>query len=74
MKQLYCSLFGHEYKVSKCITYHVKEYQCTKCNAQLTIDGNGKIVKLTPKQREINSILEKVHQRKIKRRQALIEH
>ena len=74
MKQLYCSLFGHEYKVSKNITYYIKEYKCKNCNAQLTIDGKGKLVKLTPKQKEINSILEKVHLKKVKRRKVLIEY
>ena len=56
MKNVYCSLFGHDYKVSKVVTYHVKEYKCKRCNSEMTIDGNGKFIPLTPKYKEINSV------------------
>ena len=59
---LYCSLFGHSYHVSKKVTYHVKEYTCSHCKKQLTTSSNGNLVELTPKFREINAILERIHQ------------
>lgn len=68
MKSLYCSFFGHQYEVSKHITYHVKEYQCGHCNAQLTTDGKGDLTALTPKYKEINSVLERIHNRRLARR------
>ena len=58
---MFCKLFGHKYEISKKITYHVKEYKCSKCNKQLTTSGNGQLVELTPKYKEINSILSKIH-------------
>lgn len=67
MKQLYCSLFGHDYKISKEVTYHVKEYTCKQCKEQVTTSGNGGLTLLTPKYKEINSVLERIHNRRIAR-------
>ncbi|WP_298901329.1 hypothetical protein [uncultured Psychroserpens sp.] len=67
MKSLYCSLFGHQYEVSKNITYHVKEYKCCHCNTQVTTNGKGGLTLLTPKYKEINSVLERIHNRRISR-------
>ncbi|WP_299223231.1 hypothetical protein [uncultured Psychroserpens sp.] len=67
MKSIYCSFFGHQYEVSKKITYHVKEYKCSHCNAQMTTNGNGKLTPLTPKYKEINSVLERIHYRRTSR-------
>ena len=61
---MFCKLFGHKYEVSKKITYHVKEYKCTKCSRQLTTSGNGQLVELTPKYKEINSILNKIYNKR----------
>ncbi len=65
--KMYCSAFGHDYRVSKKVTYHVKEYTCSRCNKQLTTNGNGNLVELTPKFREINAILERIHQSRMDR-------
>jgi len=62
--KLYCSLFGHQYEVSKKVTSHVKEYTCKCCKRQLTTSGNGNLVELTPKYKEINTILEHIYMRK----------
>ena len=59
--KMYCSLFGHDYEVTKRVTYHVKEYKCSHCNKELTTNGNGNLIALTPKYREINSILSRIH-------------
>ena len=58
---MYCNVFGHQYEVSKKVTYHVKEYTCTCCKKELTTNSNGNLIELTPKFREINSILERIH-------------
>ncbi|MGY0391465.1 hypothetical protein ACW5R3_02745 [Bizionia sp. KMM 8389] len=64
---LYCSLFGHNFRVSRNVTLHVKEYECKTCKKQATTNGNGGISELTPKYREINSILERIHNNRIMR-------
>lgn len=66
---LICSIFGHHFEVSKKVTYHVKEYQCTHCRKQMTTNSNGNLIALTPKYREINSILERIHSKKLIRSQ-----
>ncbi|TXE18301.1 hypothetical protein ES692_06535 [Psychroserpens burtonensis] len=67
MKSLYCSFFGHQYEVSKNVTYHVKEYKCSHCNTQVTTSGNGHLTPLTPKYKEINSVLSRIHNRRVAR-------
>ena len=67
LPKVYCSLFGHNYEISKNVTNHVKEYTCCQCKKQLTTDSNGCLVELTPKFREINTTLEKIYQTKISR-------
>lgn len=62
--RLYCSLFGHQYEVSKKVTLHVKEYTCKCCKRQLTTNSNGNLTELTPKFQEINTILEDIYLRR----------
>ncbi|MDO5972239.1 hypothetical protein Q4Q35_20770 [Flavivirga aquimarina] len=59
--KIYCNLFGHHYRVTKKVTYHVKEYTCSHCKKQLTTNSNGNLIELTPKFKEINAILERIH-------------
>ncbi|NJX15298.1 hypothetical protein [Tamlana crocina] len=59
---MYCNVFGHDYQISKKVTYHVKEYTCSRCKRQLTTNSNGHLIELTPKFKEINAILERIHQ------------
>ena len=59
--KIYCDFFGHNYKVTKRVTKHVKEYTCSHCKKQLTTDSNGRLTELTPKFKEINVILERIH-------------
>ncbi|OBQ57214.1 hypothetical protein JJL45_00965 [Tamlana sp. s12] len=65
--KMYCTLFNHEYQVSKNVTSHVKEYRCKNCKKELTTDSNGNLTELTPTFREINAILERVYQSKTER-------
>lgn len=73
MKHLYCTWFGHNYEVTKKVTYHVKEYTCKNCHEQVTTSGNGKLTLLTPKHKEINSVLERIHLKRIKRKQLMFD-
>ena len=73
MKQLNCSIFGHDYKISKEVTYHVKEYSCKHCKEQVTTNGNGKLTLLTPKYKEINAVLERIHYKRLKRKQLILD-
>jgi hypothetical protein len=68
VKSIYCSIFGHQYEVSKNITYHVKEYKCSHCKSQVTTSGTGGLTILTPKHKEINSVLERIHNRRVLRK------
>jgi hypothetical protein len=43
---------------------HVKEYTCKCCKRQLTTNGNGNLIELTPKFKEINAILEDIYMRR----------
>ena len=64
VSKLYCTIFGHQYDVTKLVTKHVKEYTCKCCKKQLTTNGNGRLTELTPTFQEINSILEYIHTRR----------
>ena len=61
MKEIHCKMFGHDYQVTRNVTYHVKEYTCSRCEKQLTTNSNGNLIELTPKFKEINDILERIH-------------
>jgi len=71
---MYCSMFGHQFKVSKHITNAVKEYQCTHCGLEATTNGNGKLTKLTPKYKDINSTLEHIYSRRKARKNLILDH
>lgn len=72
MKEFQCKMFGHDYHVSREVTFHVKEYSCTRCNKQLTTSSNGNLIELTPKFKEINDILERIHFKRYKKSRAHI--
>lgn len=59
--KMYCNLFGHDFEITKKVTYHVKEYKCKRCKKELTTNSNGNLIELTPKFKEINTILERIH-------------
>ena len=62
--KVYCKIFGHELKVSKNITNHVHEYQCSKCGMEMTDTADGFLARLTPKFKETNAYLAKIHRRR----------
>jgi len=67
LPSVYCNVFGHDFEVTKKVTYYVKEYTCSHCKKQLTTSGNGKLTELTSKFKEINTILERIHNVRIQR-------
>ncbi|MBT8310093.1 MAG: hypothetical protein EX254_07620 [Flavobacteriaceae bacterium] len=67
MSKYYCSIFGHDFEVSKKVTLHVKEYTCRHCKKELTTNGNGRLIELTPKFKEINSILESMYAKRLQK-------
>ncbi|SHG86945.1 hypothetical protein [Winogradskyella jejuensis] len=66
-KRFYCDIFGHNYKVTKDVTEHVKEYTCKCCKRELTTNGNGRLTELTPKFKEINATLARIYSNKLAR-------
>ncbi|NCO62672.1 MAG: hypothetical protein GW839_02805 [Flavobacteriales bacterium] len=68
MKNIHCKMFGHDFHVSRHVTLHVKEYTCKTCKKELTTNGNGLLTVLTPKYKEINDVLERIYQKKHKKK------
>ncbi|AXG69315.1 hypothetical protein KORDIASMS9_01535 [Kordia sp. SMS9] len=62
--KLYCSVFGHRYRVTKKVTSHINEYQCMLCNCEVTTDDKGKLTQLTPQLKDINETLTSFHKKK----------
>lgn len=61
-------MFGHDFRVTRNVTLHVKEYTCKNCKKELTTNGNGSLTELTPKFKEINDVLERIYKKRSKRR------
>ncbi|WP_324719755.1 hypothetical protein [Salinimicrobium sp. HB62] len=59
-----CAIFDHRFTVSQKITDHIKEYKCTRCGEEMTDTAQGFLAKLTPKFRETNAYIAKIHQRR----------
>lgn len=64
--KLYCNIFGHKLRVSKNITNHVHEYRCKKCGMEMTDTADGLLARLTPKFKETNAYLAKIHRKRKK--------
>ena len=69
ISSLICSIFGHNFEISKKVTNHVSEYQCSHCKTELTTNSNGKLTILTEKHKEINSLLAQMHKNKMMRQE-----
>lgn len=63
-----CAIFDHRFTVSQNITDHIKEYKCTRCGEEMTDTAQGFLAKLTPKFRETNAYIAKIHQRRCARK------
>ena len=64
MKSFFCTLFGHNYSVSKKVTSHIKEYKCVHCAKEVTTDVSGNLSILTPELQDINRTLEFIYQKR----------
>lgn len=67
MKNIHCKVFGHNFQVTRNVTLYVKEYTCKNCKKELTTSSNGRLTELTPKFKEINDVLERIHHKRIMR-------
>ncbi len=65
MKNIQCRVFGHYFLVTRHVTYHVKEFRCKNCNKEFTTSSTGNLTPLTPKFKEINDVLDRIHQKRI---------
>lgn len=65
--EIYCKIFGHKLKVSKNVTDHIHEYKCDKCGLELTDTANGFLARLTPKFKETNEYIRKIHKKRCRR-------
>ncbi len=63
---LICSVFGHDYIVTRKITDHISEYQCACCGKEVTNSYSGKLEALTYRRREINECLSTFFRKKNK--------
>ncbi len=68
--KIYCSLFGHNYNLTKNVTHYIKEYTCSHCKEQATTNSRGRLEVMTPKLKEINNALASVHAKKIAKNKA----
>jgi hypothetical protein len=50
-----CTAIGHNYKVTRKVTDHINEYQCSHCGKEVTDNLNGNLELLTFKTRELNT-------------------
>lgn len=62
--KVFCNLFGHKLQVSKNVTNHIHEYKCANCGEEMTDTANGFLAKLTPKFKETNDYVAKIHRRR----------
>jgi protein-arginine kinase activator protein McsA len=62
--KVFCNLFGHKLRVSKNITNHVHEYRCKNCGMEMTDTADGFLARLTPKFKETNAYLAKIHRKR----------
>jgi transposase-like protein len=70
MKSVHCTLYGHDYMLSKHVTEYVKEYTCKHCNYQVTTSCNGQLTTLNDKRKEINETLQRMYRVKKERKLA----
>jgi transposase-like protein len=70
MKSVHCTIYGHDYVLSKDVTEHVKEYTCKHCQYQVTTSSNGQLTILNDKRKEINDTLQRMYRVKKERKLA----
>jgi len=66
-----CSTLGHDYVISRKITNHISEYQCTNCGKEVTDNFSGRLENLTFKAKKINTSLALFFEKKMKRKYSM---
>lgn len=66
-----CRISGHQYRVSKTITKHIKEYQCKVCGKEITNTSTGGLEVLNLKNRTVNRVLASFYKRRNNKKIAL---
>jgi len=67
LTSVYCSTFGHSFKISNKITNYINEYKCKTCGQEVTKVASGDIELLTFRNKELNACLSAFFQKKIQR-------
>jgi len=62
--KILCSLFGHKIRTTRKVTNHFMEYKCSICGLEMTNDVHGHKIYLTPEQRNINEVLNRLYIKK----------
>ena len=62
--EVFCSVFGHNYKIHKRLSRCVDEYECKSCKQIFTLDEKGDFISLSPKYREIHKIIEYINKKR----------
>ena len=62
-----CTVFGHNFKVSRKVTDHINEYKCEYCEKEFTDNLKGSLEVLTNKTKELNSIVSSFCHRRVRK-------
>ncbi|GAA3651637.1 hypothetical protein GCM10022397_40080 [Flavivirga jejuensis] len=49
MRNMYCKISGHDYKVSRDVRSYVKEYSCNNCKKELPTNSKGDLYRINTK-------------------------
>ena len=60
---LACKIFGHKYRITKQYASNLKEFECTKCKKQFTLDRSGHYIPLTPKLKKVNEVFDRFYKK-----------
>jgi len=62
-----CTLLGHNYLITRKITDHINEYQCSNCGHEVSDSYSGKLEELTVKLKKVNSNVAAFFQKKTRK-------
>jgi len=66
-----CGTLGHDYVISRKITTHINEYQCSNCGKEVTDNFSGRLENLTLKTKNVNTSLAMFFEKKMRRKYAV---
>ncbi len=62
-----CGTLGHSYVITRQITHHINEYECANCGKEVTNNFSGAFENLTIRNRQVNTSLSSLFQKKQRR-------